>query len=113
MRAPRLRACSYSSSTNAPAPSPNTKPSRSRSQGREAVVGSSLRVESARMAAKPPMPKGDTVDSAPPATMTRSEEHTSELQSLMRNSYAVLCLKKKNKNHQHKEENKTTIKMTI
>src|SRR3546814_7834806 len=25
----------------------------------------------------------------------RSEEHTSELQSLMRNSYAVLCLKKK------------------
>src|SRR3546814_6526810 len=26
---------------------------------------------------------------------TRSEEHTSELQSLMRNSYAVFCLKKK------------------
>src|SRR3546814_6415057 len=29
----------------------------------------------------------------------RSEEHTSELQSLMRISYAVLCLKKKNKQH--------------
>src|SRR3546814_7887307 len=29
----------------------------------------------------------------------RSEEHTSELQSLMRNSYAVFCLKKKNNNH--------------
>src|SRR3546814_4821400 len=28
--------------------------------------------------------------------LTRSEEHTSELQSLMRNSYAVFCLKKKN-----------------
>src|SRR3546814_1789154 len=28
----------------------------------------------------------------------RSEEHTSELQSLMRISYAVFCLKKKNKN---------------
>src|SRR3546814_6406790 len=28
----------------------------------------------------------------------RSEEHTSELQSLMRNSYAVFCLKKKTKN---------------
>src|SRR3546814_5448482 len=28
----------------------------------------------------------------------RSEEHTSELQSLMRNSYAVFCLKKKKKN---------------
>src|SRR3546814_1537694 len=27
----------------------------------------------------------------------RSEEHTSELQSLMRNSYAVFCLKQKNK----------------
>src|SRR3546814_2435783 len=29
----------------------------------------------------------------------RSEEHTSELQSLMRSSYAVFCLKKKNKTH--------------
>src|SRR3546814_2449208 len=29
------------------------------------------------------------------AAVMRSEEHTSELQSLMRNSYAVLCLKKK------------------
>src|SRR3546814_7179176 len=29
----------------------------------------------------------------------RSEEHTSELQSLMRNSYAVLCLKNKKRNH--------------
>src|SRR3546814_4403104 len=29
--------------------------------------------------------------------MRRSEEHTSELQSLMRISYAVFCLKKKNK----------------
>src|SRR3546814_6930759 len=31
-------------------------------------------------------------------TTARSEEHTSELQSLMRISYAVFCLKKKNKN---------------
>src|SRR3546814_4939368 len=30
---------------------------------------------------------------------TRSEEHTSELQSLMRISYAVFCLKKKKTNH--------------
>src|SRR3546814_6898562 len=29
----------------------------------------------------------------------RSEEHTSELQSLMRISYAVFCLKKKTKQH--------------
>src|SRR3546814_10183835 len=33
--------------------------------------------------------------------LIRSEEHTSELQSLMRNSYAVFCLKKK-KQKQHK-----------
>src|SRR3546814_8930832 len=32
----------------------------------------------------------------------RSEEHTSELQSLMRTSYAVFCLKKKNKQQQQK-----------
>src|SRR3546814_4466176 len=31
----------------------------------------------------------------------RSEEHTSELQSLMRISYAVFCLKKKTNNHYH------------
>src|SRR3546814_1771904 len=30
---------------------------------------------------------------------SRSEEHTSELQSLMRISYAVFCLKKKKKKH--------------
>src|SRR3546814_10621762 len=33
-----------------------------------------------------------------PQVRARSEEHTSELQSLMRISYAVFCLKKKNKN---------------
>src|SRR3546814_8890639 len=32
----------------------------------------------------------------PLARLARSEEHTSELQSLMRISYAVFCLKKKN-----------------
>src|SRR3546814_3860181 len=31
--------------------------------------------------------------------MQRSEEHTSELQSLMRISYAVFCLKKKNRHN--------------
>src|SRR3546814_9741904 len=42
---------------------------------------------------------------------TRSEEHTSELQSLMRISYAVFCLKKKKpqknpyKNHRHNPNN--------
>src|SRR3546814_5417289 len=31
----------------------------------------------------------------------RSEEHTSELQSLMRSSYAVFCLKKKKQSNEH------------
>src|SRR3546814_5791707 len=33
----------------------------------------------------------------PAVSVRRSEEHTSELQSLMRISYAVFCLKKKNR----------------
>src|SRR3546814_7066958 len=36
----------------------------------------------------------------------RSEEHTSELQSLMRISYAVFCLKKKKTNTHHKTQHK-------
>src|SRR3546814_1227387 len=35
-------------------------------------------------------------------SVIRSEEHTSELQSLMRISYAVFCLKKKRQNQNHK-----------
>src|SRR3546814_4104235 len=38
--------------------------------------------------------------------MSRSEEHTSELQSLMRISYAVFCLKKKNKKQHHQNIHK-------
>src|SRR3546814_3677060 len=37
------------------------------------------------------------------ASFLRSEEHTSELQSLMRISYAVFCLKKKKKNINSKQ----------
>src|SRR3546814_7658422 len=40
------------------------------------------------------------------APVPRSEEHTSELQSLMRISYAVFCLKKKND-----EETTSTVKV--
>src|SRR3546814_8489431 len=44
-----------------------------------------------------PIPEGPISDAwAPWSTLPRSEEHTSELQSLMRISYAVFCLKKKN-----------------
>src|SRR3546814_9177919 len=41
-------------------------------------------------------PLGLSINSGPEAMQRRSEEHTSELQSLMRISYAVLCLKKNN-----------------
>src|SRR3546814_6573902 len=34
------------------------------------------------------------IRTSPTSTSTRSEEHTSELQSLMRTTYAVFCLKK-------------------
>src|SRR3546814_4711768 len=47
-----------------------------------------------------PVEPGDAIAMATSGTTgqpKRSEEHTSELQSLMRNSYAVFCLKKKNK----------------
>src|SRR3546814_3322593 len=37
----------------------------------------------------------------PPDAYVRSEEHTSELQSLMRISYAVFCYKKKTDHHHH------------
>src|SRR3546814_1113958 len=47
------------------------------------------------------VPSPDTPSSTPPAArvVLRSEEHTSELQSLMRISYAVFCLKKKKKHN--------------
>src|SRR3546814_7317683 len=42
----------------------------------------------------------------------RSEEHTSELQSLMRISYAVFCLKKKQRiSHTHIQQKKTILRI--
>src|SRR3546814_19262855 len=45
-----------------------------------------------------------------PVNASRSEEHTSELQSLMRISYAVFCLKKKKRNNSNSTH---TIKKQI
>src|SRR3546814_7836287 len=42
---------------------------------------------------------GPVVDPHEAVVVSRSEEHTSELQSLMRISYAVFCLKKKTLKH--------------
>src|SRR3546814_1291910 len=43
-----------------------------------------------------------------PLPQSRSEEHTSELQSLMRTSYAVFCLKKKTTHTSHAPHPPTT-----
>src|SRR3546814_3395194 len=45
--------------------------------------------------AQGPSGSDETCDQTQDLVQDRSEEHTSELQSLMRNSYAVFCLKKK------------------
>src|SRR3546814_6214588 len=53
----------------------------------------------------PPTPPGSAPSASPGPC--RSEEHTSELQSLMRISYAVFCLKKKITNYTHKKTYRT------
>src|SRR3546814_2806360 len=54
---------------------------------------------------------GSCSASATTVPSRRSEEHTSELQSLMRISYAVFCLKKKNKqNHTSQQHIRYSIK---
>src|SRR3546814_6809879 len=76
--------------------------------GREATLSSGLS----------PLTPGITLQRACGTSLDalRSEEHTSELQSLMRISYAVFCLKKKNENttttrqHAHIRVNKTDQK---
>src|SRR3546814_4926374 len=53
-----------------------------------------------------PAPRHDArADRRAARPRTRSEEHTSELQSLMRTSYAVFCLKKKTKQQHNKIQN--------
>src|SRR3546814_4440227 len=66
------------------------KPSGSASPARRCAATSVLRSRQAMVIG--PTPPGDP------------EEHTSELQSLMRSSYAVFCLKKKNNKHKCKTE---------
>src|SRR3546814_4613946 len=66
-----------------------------------------------------PAPESNTSVVVPPAELGsydaaagRSEEHTSELQSLMRNSYAVFCLKKKKQRNRERKADRT-IKRNI
>src|SRR3546814_6537816 len=57
-------------------------------------IGGRLRRQQRRYGGRRPVHSG--------AELARSEEHTSELQSLMRISYAVFCLKKKKNDSIHK-----------
>src|SRR3546814_7175566 len=64
--------------------------------GQGAVAGYDFAVYPTRMQ-DALLPIGERIDSTIAQPGERSEEHTSELQSLMRISYAVFCLKKKKK----------------
>src|SRR3546814_2606340 len=55
------------------------------------------------------MLEAETASRDLPRTAIRSEEHTSELQSLMRISYAVFCLKKKNRHIKTHSTSNTVI----
>src|SRR3546814_5067224 len=67
-------------------------------QGQHALMEDQSGKESSDKCAKPdhrPTPRNLATDATVSELRARSEEHTSELQSLMRISYAVFCLKKK------------------
>src|SRR3546814_3331184 len=57
-------------------------------------------VASSRRIAGPTLRSGTRLARASRTPIARSEEHTSELQSLMRTSYSVFCLKKKTNHHE-------------
>src|SRR3546814_4702252 len=63
------------------------------SESARSLPGTNLIGCSPRSARSPENTAADNASES--GTMSRSEEHTSELQSLMRISYAVFCLKKK------------------
>src|SRR3546814_3256600 len=76
----------------------------------------SRQCSSQRLSAAPPFDCRTALRNRPPLSwrtcctarlpsFIRSEEHTSELQSLMRISYAVFCLKKKTPRHHHNNVN--------
>src|SRR3546814_9063336 len=69
--------------------------------GKSADVSLSPRMRGEPVAGS--MPRFRAISSSA-AIRLRSEEHTSELPSLMRTSYAVFCLKNKNNNTQTTEE---------
>src|SRR3546814_1815856 len=78
-------------------------------------TGATLRQHLLRHEVDRDQPRGHLVGLRDRHAIGRSEEHTSELQSLMRNSYAVFCLQKNTTHHsrntipQYTDRNNTTI----
>src|SRR3546814_9723328 len=87
--APMLSASDHGS-TNASAP-PRTSRRSGRPSREEADLLDEQIMEAARLSFTAVGFSATTIERV--ASQSRSEEHTSELQSLMRISYAVLCLK--------------------
>src|SRR3546814_9194580 len=78
--------------------SPAPRPSRAGRMPMPAISGGCAAPdmgEGRPLTSAPADPLPDAADDTLPLDDTRSEEHTSELQSLMRISYAVFCLTKK------------------
>src|SRR3546814_5162329 len=75
----------------------NLWPSNKKSDSKDSKSESKEVVETRGVGDKPPNPSASPKHFA--GSRYRSEEHTSELQSLMRISYAVFCLKQKNQTH--------------
>src|SRR3546814_9306184 len=93
----------------APGRTQSASPARRGLSPRPAAPGSTARAGCDRLSRR-----GGAARLAPPLAALqrlRSEEHKSELQSLMRISYAVFCLKKKNmKKHEDSRQEDTTNK---
>src|SRR3546814_6557137 len=78
----------------------------------ERIVGDRVRLDAQRLAGAAEKVEAGTEHlrlAAQAVWVLRSEEHTSELQSLMRISYAVFCLKKKNTNNPSHNRTKITM----
>src|SRR3546814_3184053 len=78
---------------------------------RSRAIPPSCRIAPARPRTRP-SPTSPSPPTARSAMVVRSEEHTSELQSLMRISYAVFCLKKKTKTLQKEHQLEADLKYT-
>src|SRR3546814_1401376 len=82
----------------------NSWKAETRPFGYRITARTAARPSAAQPTAPPVSPDvaANTVSGSAGSPIRRSEEHTSELQSLMRRSYAVFCLKKKKQTHQQK-----------